>query len=73
LQQLGVTNPAWLTAVSQHHERFDGSGYPAGLSAETITREARLIAVADVYAAMVIEHAHRRAYAANVALKEIYL
>ena len=73
LQQLGVINAAWLAAVLQHHERFDGSGYPAGLSAEMIAREARLIAVADVYAALVTEHAHRHAYAANAALKEIYL
>lgn len=73
LQQLGVTNAAWLAAVLQHHERFDGGGYPAGLSAESLAREARLIAVADVYAALVTEHAHRHAYTANAALKEIYL
>jgi len=73
LQKYQVTDALWLNAVLQHHERLDGSGYPGALSGEAISREARLIAVADVYAALVAEHAHRRAFAANAALKEIYL
>lgn len=36
----------------QHHERFDGSGYPHGLSGEDISAEAGIIAVADVFDAM---------------------
>lgn len=35
--------------IHQHHERFDGSGYPRGLRGEQILREARIVAVADVY------------------------
>lgn len=73
LQKYEVTDPLWLNAVLQHHERLDSSGYPSALSGDAISREARLIAVADVYAALVSEHAHRRAFAANAALKEIYL
>lgn len=73
LQKYQVNDALWLNAVLQHHERLDGSGYPGALSGEAISREARLIAVADVYAALVAEHAHRRAFAANAALKEIYL
>ena len=73
LQKLEVVDPLWLRAVQQHHERLDGSGYPRGLAAEAITREGLLLAVTDVYAALVTEHAHRRAFAANAALKELYV
>ena len=38
--------------VRQHHERLDGSGYPAALSGEAIGIEARIVAVADVFVAM---------------------
>jgi diguanylate cyclase (GGDEF)-like protein len=38
--------------VWQHHERFDGRGYPKGLSGEQIRREARIVAVCDSWAAM---------------------
>ena len=72
LKKYEVSDPVWLNAVLQHHERLDGRGYPRELVGEAITREARLLAVADVYAALVTEHAHRRAFAANTALKEIY-
>jgi HD-GYP domain-containing protein (c-di-GMP phosphodiesterase class II) len=39
-------------AVATHHERFDGNGYPDGLSGETIPRPARIVAVADAFDAM---------------------
>lgn len=38
-----------LKMVRHHHERYDGSGYPDGLSAEQIPRGARILAVADAY------------------------
>jgi HD-GYP domain-containing protein (c-di-GMP phosphodiesterase class II) len=38
--------------VLQHHERLDGSGYPMGLSGPAICRDARIVAVADVFDAM---------------------
>lgn len=73
LEKHEVSNLVWLNAVAQHHERLDGRGYPHELVGEAITREARLLAVADVYAALVTEHLHRHAFAANSAMKEIYL
>jgi diguanylate cyclase (GGDEF)-like protein len=42
-------------AILHHHERWDGRGYPARLKAETIPREARLIAIADAFSAMISE------------------
>jgi uncharacterized domain HDIG len=45
--------------VLQHHERYDGSGYPFGLAGEDILLEARIIAVADVYEALSSERPYR--------------
>jgi HD-GYP domain-containing protein (c-di-GMP phosphodiesterase class II) len=47
-----------LPAVRQHHERFDGRGYPDGLAGQAIAVEARIVQVADTYHAM----ASRRPY-----------
>jgi putative two-component system response regulator len=46
-----------------HHERWDGSGYPRGLSGEGIPFLARLMAIADAYGALVSERPYREAYA----------
>ena len=45
-----------------HHERWDGSGYPKGLSGETIPLEARIMAIADVYDALVSKRVYKEAY-----------
>jgi putative two-component system response regulator len=42
-----------------HHERWDGSGYPAGLAGTDIPLSARIVAVADVYDALVSRRTHR--------------
>ena len=42
--------------AEQHHEHYDGSGYPHGLSGEAIAEEARIVAVCDAFDAMT----HRR-------------
>ncbi len=47
--------------VRQHHERLDGSGFPLGLSGEQIILESRIMAVADVVAAMVSDRPSHRA------------
>ena len=48
-------------AIAGHHERLDGTGYPAGLKGNQIGPMARLLAVADVYAAMCSPRPHRPA------------
>ena len=48
-------------AVRHHHERFDGSGYPEGLSGEQIPLAARIISVADAYDAMTSPRPFREA------------
>lgn len=45
-----------------HHERWDGSGYPEGLSKEQIPVEARIMAVADVYDALVSKRVYKEAF-----------
>jgi HD-GYP domain-containing protein (c-di-GMP phosphodiesterase class II) len=40
----------WGLAVAQHHECFDGKGYPHGLKGNEISLSARIVSVADVYA-----------------------
>lgn len=55
------------TVAGQHHERLDGSGYPHGLRADALSLESRVIAVADVYAAL----AEVRPYRPSLPLTEI--
>ncbi|HZR58973.1 MAG TPA: HD domain-containing phosphohydrolase [Terriglobales bacterium] len=49
-----------LPIVAQHHEWFNGGGYPAGLAGEEITLPARIFAVADCYDAMVSDRPYRK-------------
>jgi PAS domain S-box-containing protein/putative nucleotidyltransferase with HDIG domain len=57
--------------VLQHHERLNGSGYPAGLKGEEILMEARIIAVADVVEAIASYRPYRPALGTEIALGEI--
>jgi putative two-component system response regulator len=45
-----------------HHERWDGGGYPAGLSGDDIPAEARIVAVADFYDALTHDRPYRPAF-----------
>ena len=55
----------------QHHERWDGSGYPQGLKGEAILPEARILAVADVIESMASHRPYRPAIGLEAALAEI--
>jgi len=57
--------------VIQHHERINGSGYPAGLKDQEIALEAKILAVADVVEAMSSHRPYRPALGLDKALKEI--
>ncbi|MBO4890489.1 MAG: response regulator [Lachnospiraceae bacterium] len=54
-----------------HHERYDGKGYPDGLSGEQIPEEARIIAVADAYDAMTSYRSYRDVLPQEVVAEEI--
>ena len=57
--------------VLEHHERWDGKGYPRGLAGEEISRHARIIALADSYDAMTSKRAYRDALSNKQAAMEI--
>jgi len=60
-----------LPAIGQHHERFDGQGYPNGIDGENITLFARIIAVADSFDAMTMNRTYRTRFSLDKALKEL--
>lgn len=57
--------------VRSSHERWDGCGYPDGLSGEAIPLAARVVAVADAYSAMTTDRPYRRALSAPEARREL--
>lgn len=61
LKSLGIRDPIWLKAVLHHHERIDGSGYPQGLKDKDISNEGKLIALADIYTALISRREYRQA------------
>lgn len=54
-----------------HHERWDGTGYPGGLTGEAIPRAGRIVAVADVFDALTHERPYKKAWPADEAVAEI--
>ena len=57
--------------VRAHHERYDGSGYPRGLSGDDIPIEARIIAVVDAYDAMISDRPYRKALSKGTVIAEL--
>jgi hypothetical protein len=70
---LKILDTPWPIAqiVYQHHERMNGSGYPAGVLGEGIIPEARVLGVADVVEAMASSRPYRPAHGLDKALDEI--
>jgi putative two-component system response regulator len=54
-----------------HHEKWDGTGYPEGLRGEEIPLVARMVAVCDVFDALVSDRPYKRAWLVEDALREI--
>jgi putative nucleotidyltransferase with HDIG domain len=65
-------DPAVTLAALQHHERMDGKGYPLGLIRENIHPMARIVAVADVYSAMISSRVYREKKDLLHVLKEMF-
>jgi putative two-component system response regulator len=57
--------------VAQHHERWDGSGYPFGLRGEEIDLNARIFSVADAFDAMISDRVYRRGRSYEAAAEEL--
>ena len=62
LGELGGFPPGVRRLVLDHHERLDGSGYPRGLRGDELDVETRILAVCDVYDALVSDRVYRAAW-----------
>ena len=56
------------TLALSHHERWDGTGYPEGLEGEDIPLQARMLAIADVYDALISERSYKEAFSHEKAM-----
>ena len=62
-----------IQIAGEHHEKWDGSGYPIGLKGKKISLPARIMALADVYDALVSERVYKSGWDHEDAVKEIVL
>jgi len=60
-----------LSIAGTHHEKWDGSGYPMGLKGQNIPLEGRLMAIADVYDALISERSYKKALSHEEACQAI--
>jgi len=72
LDKVGHSNHEVREMVLTHHERFDGSGYPAGLRANDIPLFGRMAGIIDTYDAMTSDRAYQKALPPHVALQQLY-
>ncbi len=61
----------WVDAVGEHHERWDGRGYPAGLAGEEISLAGRIVAVADVFDVITSARSYKRPTGATTGRQEL--
>ena len=64
-------DPNLALGAKYHHERFDGTGYPEGLTGDKILEQAKIIAVADAYDAMSSYRSYRDVLNQETIIKEI--
>jgi diguanylate cyclase (GGDEF)-like protein len=60
-----------IPILLHHHERWDGKGYPAGLKGEDIPMGARIVAIADVFQALISDRPYRKAFSPKQAMEII--
>jgi hypothetical protein len=61
----------WALAATQHHERYDGDGYPNGLRGDDISLAGRIVAVADAFDVMTAARSYKKPYPAAQARVEL--
>ena len=61
----------WGAAVRQHHEKYDGTGYPDGMAGTDISRAGRIVAIADAYEVMTAHRAYKKPMATMAARTEL--
>tara|TARA_R110002073_G_scaffold2129_15_gene14799 strand:+ start:4400 stop:5704 length:1305 start_codon:yes stop_codon:yes gene_type:complete len=72
LNECGILNQDVIDMVAHHHERFDGSGYPKGLSRDQIPPFARIAAIVDTYDAVTSNRNYAKAVSPSDAIKLLY-
>ena len=60
-----------VSGILYHHERWDGTGYPEGLEGEAIPMDARILAIADAFAAMTSVRPYREAFCEEEVIKQL--
>lgn len=71
LKSLSGVDPIVLSICRQHHERLDGSGYPASLSGMQLDRFGRMGAICDVYDAITADRVYHKGISPSVAMKRL--
>lgn len=71
VRKLGWQDERMFATIRSHHEKWDGTGYPDGLSGERIPVWARICAVADAFDAMVQPRPYKRMMSVSEARKEL--
>lgn len=71
LEQASDTSDTVLNVIANHHERLDGSGYPAGKSNDEISTYSRMAAIVDTYDALTSNRPYRDALNPTTALKQL--
>jgi HD-GYP domain-containing protein (c-di-GMP phosphodiesterase class II) len=61
----------WIGGITQHHERFDGKGYPLGVAAHDISLAGRIVAVADAYETMTAARSYKKPMTVAAARQEL--
>lgn len=69
LKRCGNYSEVVLNIVRYHHERYDGNGYPIGIKGDDIPRSGQVAAICDVYSALIMDRAHRKASSHDDAIK----
>lgn len=72
LEKIGINDPFIETIILQHHERYDGSGYPIGIRGDDIHPISKLFSITDVYVAMTSPRPHRAGIPPHMVLSEIH-
>lgn len=71
IEKIAGISPISISIVAEHHERYDGSGYPRGLKGEEISAYGQMACIADVYDAMTSTRVYHAGCEPNVALKQL--
>ena len=75
LEDLGILETKSFSVlrniIAQHHEKLDGSGYPAGLTGNDISIEGRILAICDIFDALTSKRSYKDAWVNNKAFAEL--